>query len=88
MKAYQAYATDAKNVTAATPRKAAVAFFEANPGKRKCNVTQGDLEGHFFVVTYGRKKEGDPPTSWKDVTKKTLQDIPDLAESTKFDTLT
>lgn len=81
MKAYQAYATGGTKVTKATPREAAIAFFEQNPGKRKCNVIQGEQDGHFFTVRYGRRSEGDWPTSWKDVTKKTAPTLPGLEVS-------
>ena len=77
-KAYQAYATGA-SVTRDTPREAAKAFFEAFPNKRKCNVTEGETDGLFFTVAYGRSSEGQWPQSWKDVTKKTVDQLPDKA---------
>lgn len=76
MKSYQAYASGATNVVKPTPREAAIAFFETNPGKRKCSVVEGVQDGHFFTVRYGRASEGDWPASWKDVTKKTAGDLP------------
>lgn len=72
MKAFQAYATGGIKVTKETAREAAVVFFDQNPGKRKCNVVQGELDGHFFTVKFGRTS----PQSWKDVTKKAAQDLP------------
>lgn len=76
MKAYQAYGSGGAKVIKPTPREAAMAFFEQNPGKRKCDVVQGELDGHFFTVRYGRASQGDWPASWKDVTKKTAVDLP------------
>ena len=76
MKAYQAYGTDSR-ATASTPRKAATAFFERFPNKRKCTVIEGETDGQFFTVHYGRKSEGKWPSSWRDVTKKMVSELPD-----------
>lgn len=78
MKAFQAYGNGSR-VTGSTPMEAAVAFFEQNPNKRKCNIVEGTLDGHFFTVRYGRASEGDWPKSWQDVTKKAAQDLPTTA---------
>ena len=75
MKAYQAYAHECR-VTKDTPRQAADAFFAQYPNKRKCSVIEGELDGHFFTVSYGRASEGKWPASWKDVTKKAVADLP------------
>lgn len=75
MKAYQAHAPGGTSVTKATAREAAVAFFDQNPGKRKCNVVQGEVDGHFFTIAYGLARDR-MPKSWKGVTKKTAQDLP------------
>lgn len=85
MKAFRAYARKYTSKTAATPKQAAEEFFAANPGARKCNVTEGKIEftdGHeFFVTAYGRE---DWPQSWKDVTKKTAGALVDAkADSTQ-----
>lgn len=77
MKAFQAYATGGTNVTRPTANEAAVAFFEQNPSKRKCDVIEGELDGHFFTICYGIGREG-KPKSWRDVTKKTAQALPGL----------
>lgn len=75
IKAFQAWAGNSRT-TKESPQAAAIAFFEAHPKKRKCNVTEGTYDGTFFTVTYGRKSEGQWPLSWKDVTKKTAHDLP------------
>ena len=80
MKAYRAYGTNC-NATAATPRQAAEAFFAQYPNKRKCSVIEGELDGHFFTVSYGRASEGKWPSSWKDVTKKVVADLPNEVSS-------
>lgn len=74
MKAFQAYANQ-NRATAATPREAAAKFFTDFPTKRKCDVTEGTLDGNFFTVTYNRSKM---PLSFKDVTKKKVGDLPDV----------
>lgn len=76
MNAFQAYATGGIKVIRPTAKEAALAFFEQNQGKRKCNVIQGTTDDHFFTVKYGRVSEGNWPQSWKDVTKKTALDLP------------
>ncbi len=75
MKAYRAYSKHGGRI-AATPRAAAEAFFAEFPSARKCNVIAGEMEGPFFSVKFGRASEGEWPSSWKDVTKKTLSDLP------------
>lgn len=71
MKAYQAYAKGCY-VTADTPRTAAAGFFEKFPARRKCDVVQGEIDGNFFTVRYGKPW----PETFKDVTKKTAADLP------------
>lgn len=71
--AYRAYSSSAGSVTEDTPRKAANAFFAAFPGKRKCNVGKGEIDGPFFTVVY----DGKPIVRWTDVTKKTMDTLPD-----------
>ena len=75
MKAFRASAKDC-GLTRETPHAAAVAFFNEFPSKRKCDVIEGEADGHFFTVRFGRKTEGDWPKSWKGITKKTLIDLP------------
>ena len=75
-KAFQAYAAGL-NCTAPTAREAAEKFFERYPTKRKCNVIEGNTEGDFFVVTYGRRSDGNWPKSYRDVTKKTASTLAD-----------
>lgn len=77
MKAYRASANGGFGVTDITPRSAAAKFFETFPAKRKCDVIEGEADGHFFTVKYGRRSAGDWPQSWKDVTKKTLLELPE-----------
>ena len=78
MKAFQAHATGA-TVTALTARAAARKFFERFPTRRKCNVIEGTVDGPFFSIRYGRKSAGEWPQSWRDVTKKTVETLPDVA---------
>ena len=66
--AYQAYATGAC-VTSDTPSNAALEFFETFPNKRKCTVTEGHVDGQFFVRTFNLR-EGRSPRRWENVTKK------------------
>jgi hypothetical protein len=75
-KAYQAYAAGV-SCSAPTARKAAQQFFERFPSKRKCNVIEGKIEGDFFVVSYGRRSDGNWPESFRDITKKTAANLPD-----------
>jgi hypothetical protein len=75
-KAFQAHAKGT-TFTAATPRAAAVGFFERYPDRRKCNVIEGTVDGPFFSIRYGRKSAGEWPQSWSDVTKKTAPTLPD-----------
>ena len=74
-RAYQAYAKG-DHVTAATPRDAAEAFFVKFPQRRKCNILSGTTDGECFTVRYGLARNGEWPESWKDVTKKTIGDLP------------
>ena len=76
-KAFQAY-RDGGTVTASSARKAAAEFFKRFPSKRKCNVMEGSIDGQFFTVFYGRTSEGDWPQSYRDVTKKTMIELPDV----------
>lgn len=64
-------------VTAATPKAAALAFFEKFPERRKCNVIEGETDGHFFSVKFGLNADGNKPQSWKGVTKKLALTLPD-----------
>lgn len=76
MKQYQAYGM-AGSVVDATPRRAAAAYFSNYPKSRKCDVIEGVQDGHFFTVTYGKASEGKWPSSYKGVTKGTLNELPD-----------
>jgi hypothetical protein len=76
-KAFQAHASGC-TVTASSARKAAQAFFEKFPNKRKCSIIEGTIDGLFFTVVYGRQSEGQWPQSFKDVTKKTMGELPDV----------
>lgn len=74
MKAYRATGTKG-GMTAETPKKAALKYFEAFPTSRKCDIVSGEINGAFFTVTYGR---GDNwPTHYRDITKKSANDLPD-----------
>jgi hypothetical protein len=74
--AFQAYSKHGKT-TAKTARQAAISFFNTFPQARKCDVIQGQDDGQFFTVTYGRTSEGRWPLSFKDITKKTIDSLPD-----------
>lgn len=76
MKQFRAYANGGAATIAETPKAAAVAFFAANPNKRKCDIVAGVKDGQFFTVSYGRASLGEWPESYKDVTKKTAQSLP------------
>ena len=76
MKAYRACGTEGCALEN-TPRAAALAFFTKFPTKRKCDVIEGTYDGLFFTVSYGRVSEGQWPASWKNVTKKTLIELPE-----------
>lgn len=69
MSTFQAYAKGHKTVYGDTPRLAQGSFFLVNPKARKCNITEGDVDGGFFVVSYS---PGKWPRSFKDVTRKTV----------------
>ena len=81
MKAFHASARDKNRnigITRDTARTAALAFFAAFPGKRKCNVSEGTSDGQFFTLTLYLRAGAPTPRSWKDVTPKTAKDLPDL----------
>jgi len=69
---FRAHGSGYSHATAATPRAAALAFFEKYPTKRKCDVIEGETDGHFFTVTFGRASS----RGWRDITKKTAADLP------------
>ena len=76
MKAFQAYSKHG-HVTAETPQLAAQVFFNRFPSARKCNITEGELDGHFFTVRYGNKYSScGMPQSWASVTKKDVAALP------------
>ena len=77
LKAFQAYAAG-NTATAETPLAAGQKFFQNFPNKRKCSVIEGNVDGPFFQVRYGSKAKGEWPRSWKDVTKKTVDTLPNL----------
>lgn len=72
---FRAYASDGCAVTKETAYEAATEFFKTFPTKRKCNVIEGKVEGTFFIVKYGKSSTGDGPKSYKDVTKKTAEQL-------------
>jgi hypothetical protein len=76
-KEYRASATGGFVAYASTPRAAAEKFFTAFPKKRKCNIIEGTSDGTFFTVTFGRASEGKWPQSWKDISQKTVQTLPE-----------
>lgn len=72
---YMAYADNVKNVYAATAKQAALKFFETYPSKRKCCISSGIHNDGFFTVTYDLRSK--VKTSWFDVTKKNICDLPE-----------
>ena len=73
--AFQAYASGDR-CTRETAREAATEFFAQFPNRRKCNVTEGKIDGNFFVVAMS----SDPKVrgrSFKDVTKKMVDTLPE-----------
>lgn len=79
MKAYQAYSKHG-SITETTPKLAAETFFSRFPSARKCNITQGETDGYFFTVKYGNRHSScGMPESWKDITKKQANELPNVA---------
>ena len=76
MKEYQAYAKG-DYAYGDTPRAAARAFFDKYPARRKCNIIEGELDGGFFRIVYDPKTW---PYSAKDVTKKTIDQLPESVQ--------
>ncbi|TJW14414.1 MAG: hypothetical protein E5W82_10585 [Mesorhizobium sp.] len=74
---YQAYGKGSQ-ITRDTPRAAALAYFEQEPNRRKCDVTAGRSEGGFFTRIYSLR-HGTGPTNWSDVTPKTALELPNVA---------
>ena len=72
MKAWQAYGPAGRVTSTDSPQAAQRTFFAAFPKARKCNVVEGELDGSFFTVAYGRASEGRWPRNWKNVTKNTV----------------
>lgn len=62
---YMAYANDCK-VIAPAALDAATEFFNKWPTKRKCDISEGTIDGHFFTVAYGRNAG----KHWTGITKK------------------
>lgn len=71
--AFKAYSKHG-HVTADTPQAVRDKFFETFPNARKCDIVEGQYDGQFFTVRYGRASAGEWPTFFKDVTKKTQFD--------------
>lgn len=70
---FRAHATGVRSTYADTPRGAALKFFNAHPTKRKCDVVEGWGDGESFVIKFGNPW----PKSWKNITKKTADTLPD-----------
>ena len=73
--AFRAYASG-DCCTRETAREAATEFFAQFTKRRKCNVTEGKIDGNFFVVAMS----SDPTVrgrSFKDVTKKMVDTLPE-----------
>ncbi len=79
MKAFHASARDKNRnigITKPTAQDAAAAFFATFPGKRKCSVIEGTTDGAFFTMRFGIGPGMSAPQQWKDVTPKTVKDLP------------
>ena len=72
---FRAYADNAISTYGETPRSAALAFFEANPKKRKCSIVEGTKDGAFFTIEYGRQSDGNWPEHYRDVTKSIIKNL-------------
>lgn len=70
---FQAHATGVRSTYADTPRGAALNFFNAHPTKRKCDVIECWDDGVSLVIKFGNPW----PKSWKGITKKTADTLPD-----------
>lgn len=65
-------------VIAKTARRAAEAFFEANPVRKKCRILQGTRsDDGFFTTEYSSESW---PKFYKDVTLKTATALPDIED--------
>lgn len=73
---FRAYAHDARAAVADTPRAAAAAFFDQNPGKRKCSVMSGTQTGTGFSTAHSLVSGRPMIEHYADVTRKTLDNIP------------
>lgn len=73
MKAFQASSNHGSR-TGTTPRAAATAFFNAYPKARKCDVREGDVNGHFFTLRFA--VGGMDGRRWSDVSRRSLADLP------------
>lgn len=78
MKAFRAYAKNYTSIIAENPRKAAVDFFDSNPAARKCNITEGELDGDAFIVRLS-VLSAQRLQSWKDVRKSMTHILPNAA---------
>jgi hypothetical protein len=70
-KAFQAYSKHG-NVVRDTPRKAAHDFFLTFPKARKCNVSEGEVDGQYFITVMSQSTQ-----RYRDVTKATVCTLPD-----------
>jgi hypothetical protein len=75
-KSFMASATGYAQRHRDTPREAALAFFEANPRARKCNVTEGELDGQFFSVRISTLAAGGSARRWVGVTRQAANTLP------------
>jgi len=73
--AFQAYAGKHGNATRDTAHEAAAAFFSQFPKARKCDISEGVVNGNFFTVTYSTSPER-RSRHFKDVTRKTMDTLP------------
>lgn len=73
MKAFRASSKHGSR-TDATPRAAAIAFFTAFPKARKCDVHEGETDGHFFTVRLALGGGGS--RRWTDVSPRLVAELP------------
>ena len=75
-RAFQAYGPAGQR-TASTPRAAARAYFDAFPRSRKCSVIEGESDGPFFTMKFGRASHGEWPRTFPAVTPKGGDALPE-----------
>lgn len=68
---FMASGPDGANYVGSSPKEAAEGYFSKYPNKRKCDVHEGLIDGHFFTLVMRKNSQ-----RWKDITKKTFSSLP------------